>query len=141
MATSSIALLHVYSGDSFLSLFAQNLACSAVDRFQRIRGRYPGTVNKELTKDEDEVWEELQHLSSEVSLDGGEEGLGTVSPVKKEHAVEMTRYGAAEIHNIAAVVGGIGSQEAVKIITKQYVPLANTFIYNGISSVGATYDL
>jgi len=114
---------------------------SAVDRFQRKRGRYPGVTDETLGEDGDAVWDELQALASEVPLDGGEENMDTDSPAKKEHAIEMTRYGAGEIHNIAAVVGGIGSQEAVKIITRQYVPLANTFIYNGISSVGAMYDL
>jgi NEDD8-activating enzyme E1 regulatory subunit len=51
------------------------------------------------------------------------------------------RYGAAELHNIAAILGGIGSQEAVKVLTQQYVPLTNTFVYNGVASVGGSYCL
>jgi hypothetical protein len=38
-----------------------------------------------------------------------------VPPVTREHAVELVRYAAGEIHNIAAIMGGIGSQEAVKV--------------------------
>ena len=55
-------------------------------------------------------------------------------------ATELARQGNAEIHNIASIVGGVASQEAVKIITGQYTPLNNTFIYNGIASVGGTYQ-
>ena len=63
------------------------------------------------------------------------------SMISKDHALEITRVGACEIHNIAALIGGIASQEIVKIITKQYVPMNNTYIYNGIAGVGATYEL
>jgi amyloid beta precursor protein binding protein 1 len=58
-----------------------------------------------------------------------------------KHAAEVTRYGAAEIHNIAALVGGVAAQEAVKIIAHQYTPLNNTLIFNGIKSSMAVYEL
>lgn len=32
-------------------------------------------------------------------------------------------------------------QEAVKVLTQQYVPLNNTFVYNGIASTGGSYHL
>ena len=54
-------------------------------------------------------------------------------------ATEMTRYGAAEVHNVAAVVGGVASQEAVKLLTQQYTPLQHTYVYNGIASTAAVY--
>lgn len=54
---------------------------------------------------------------------------------------ELTRYANAEIHNVASVVGGVAAQEAVKIITGQYVPLDNTYVYNGIVSVGGVYRM
>jgi amyloid beta precursor protein binding protein 1 len=63
----------------------------------------------------------------------------------QEHCVdicrELTRYGNAEIHNIASVVGGVASQEAVKIITGQYLPLDNTYVFNGIAAVAGVYKL
>ena len=52
---------------------------------------------------------------------------------------ELTRYANAEIHNIASVVGGVASQEAVKLITGQYIPLDNTYVFNGIVGVGGVY--
>lgn len=51
------------------------------------------------------------------------------------------RYGGSEIHSIAAFIGGCAAQEVVKLITKQYVPLNNTLIYNGIASSTVTYTL
>lgn len=57
----------------------------------------------------------------------------------KKVAHELTRYAHAEIHTIASVVGGVASQEAVKLITGQYVPLDNTYVFNGIASVGGVY--
>ena len=40
---------------------------------------------------------------------------------------------------IAAVVGGVASQEAVKLITGQYVPFDDTYVYNGIASTAGVY--
>jgi hypothetical protein len=52
-----------------------------------------------------------------------------------------TRYGAGELHAIAAFVGGVGSQEAVKLVTAQFTPMDNTFLFNGITSVASTLKL
>jgi amyloid beta precursor protein binding protein 1 len=62
-----------------------------------------------------------------------------LSDCEQKVAHELTRYAQAEIHNIASVVGGVAAQEAVKIITGQYVPLDNTYVFNGIASVGGVY--
>ena len=47
------------------------------------------------------------------------------------------RYGGAELHTVSAILGGIASQEAVKLITHQFVPVNNTFVYNGINGTTA----
>jgi amyloid beta precursor protein binding protein 1 len=41
--------------------------------------------------------------------------------------------GNAKIHNVAAFLGGVAAQEACKLLMSQYVPLNNTFIWDGIS--------
>ena len=43
-----------------------------------------------------------------------EAGAGT-PPIPEDMISEMCRFGAGEIHNIAAVVGGIAAQEAIKV--------------------------
>ncbi|XVF03075.1 hypothetical protein REPUB_Repub04eG0229300 [Reevesia pubescens] len=45
---------------------------------------------------------------------------------------EMCRFGAAELHAVAAFIGGIASQEVIKLITKQFVPMSGTYVFNGI---------
>jgi amyloid beta precursor protein binding protein 1 len=44
------------------------------------------------------------------------------------------RSGASDLPQIAALVGGLVSQEAIKLVTKQYIPLNGTCIFNGIRS-------
>lgn len=49
-------------------------------------------------------------------------------------AEEVARSGGNELHNISAVIGGMVAQEMIKIITKQYIPIDNTCIFDGIDS-------
>ncbi|KAL4455130.1 hypothetical protein ABPG74_006512 [Tetrahymena malaccensis] len=53
---------------------------------------------------------------------------------------EFCRYEDSRLHNIAAIIGGVASQEAIKLITNQFVPLNNTFIFNGITCEGVTLE-
>lgn len=125
----------------------------AVDEFFLKNGRYPGTnganggnptstvlqmPSATMESDAAQLWELTQQLLVDNEMDM------TILPesmFSKDHAVEMTRYGRMELHNIAAVVGGISAQEAVKIITHQFVPMDNTYIYNGVAAVGARMTL
>lgn len=47
---------------------------------------------------------------------------------------EIARARGGELHNISAFTGGMISQEVIKIITKQYVPIDNTVIFDGTNS-------
>jgi NEDD8-activating enzyme E1 regulatory subunit len=49
-------------------------------------------------------------------------------------AQEVSRAAGGELHNTSAVTGGMAAQEMIKIITKQYVPIDNTCIFDGIGS-------
>lgn len=42
---------------------------------------------------------------------------------------------------MAALQGGIVSQEVIKLITSQYVPLFETFIFNGMKSTSSSFRL
>jgi len=48
--------------------------------------------------------------------------------------VEMVRAGGGELHNIASLSGGMIAQEVIKVITKQYIPVDNTCLFDGIGS-------
>eukprot|EP00439_Symbiodinium_sp_Y106_P054880 s322_g7.t1 len=45
---------------------------------------------------------------------------------------EVVRYGGCELHTTSSVLGGITSQEVVKLVTKQYSPFCNTLLYDGL---------
>lgn len=49
-------------------------------------------------------------------------------------AQEVIRSNRGEVHNTAAITGGMVSQEMIKLITNQYVPIDNTCIFDGIES-------
>jgi NEDD8-activating enzyme E1 regulatory subunit len=52
----------------------------------------------------------------------------------QQAAEEVFRAAGGELHNISAVTGGMVAQEMIKIITKQYIPIDNTCIFDGIRS-------
>lgn len=111
----------------------------AADRFQSKTGAFPGVSDSNdsnaasLEADAEKVWQEILGLVKECGQD--------LSMITHDHAREITRYGAGELHNVAALIGGVAGQEAVKLITHQFVPMDDTFIYNAIAGVGGTYKL
>lgn len=54
---------------------------------------------------------------------------------------EIARAGCYELHNISSFLGGIGSQEIVKIITKQYTLLDNLMVFDGVVSKGQNWKV
>lgn len=100
-------------------------ALRAADRFHEKNHRYPGVGGKSPERDAEELYEIQTELAQELKLSELE--------TKPECLQEVARWGATEIHNIAAFVGGVGAQAALKVILQQYVPLNNTLIFNGVS--------
>lgn len=66
---------------------------------------------------------------------------GCNSLLGDERIHEICRYGGAELHSISSILGGCAAHEIIKLITQQYKPLNNTFIYDAITSNSATYLL
>ena len=54
---------------------------------------------------------------------------------------ELDRADGAELHNIAALTGGMVAQEVIKVTTKQYVPVDNTCVFDGIASKTAVFNI
>lgn len=119
------------------------IALRACDAFYDRHQHYPGKHDQELALEADanEVYGCMVQIVSSMGL--------AESDLLKKHlldkakgrdlAREVVRYDEAEIHNIAAIVGGVASQEAVKLITGQYVPIDDTYVYNGIASTAGVY--
>lgn len=45
---------------------------------------------------------------------------------------ELVRAKGGELHNISALTGGTLAQEAIKVITKQYIPIDNICVFDGV---------
>ena len=59
-----------------------------------------------------------------------------------ERAIEeFCRYGNAELNITASILGGVIAQEIIKLCTQQYVPVDNTFIFDGNTQVSSTIRL
>jgi amyloid beta precursor protein binding protein 1 len=102
------------------------LAFRAGDRFFSRHGRHPGVDDATLEADKKELTEIGLALVSELQL----EDLGVEADPRVFE--EYARYGGSEIHNLAAQVGGIASQVLLKSLIRQFSPLNNTCIVNGI---------
>eukprot|EP00392_Amoebophrya_sp_AT5.2_P008776 g8804.t1 len=48
---------------------------------------------------------------------------------------------AGDLHTTAAFLGGVVAQEAIKLVTKTHVPLANTLVYCGVSGRAEVMEL
>ncbi|XP_068117926.1 NEDD8-activating enzyme E1 regulatory subunit [Hyperolius riggenbachi] len=108
------------------------LMLRAVDRFHKQHGRYPGVYNYQVEGDYGKLKTCLNGLLQEQELS---------LSVKDDYIQEFCRYGAAEPHTVASFLGGAAAQEAIKIITKQFVIFNNTFIYNAMQQTSATFQL
>ncbi|KAL8931053.1 MAG: hypothetical protein Q9208_000155 [Pyrenodesmia sp. 3 TL-2023] len=63
--------------------------------------------------------------------------MARINPILQE----LARAEGAELHNISALMGGMVAQEVIKIITKQYIPVDNTCVFDGITSKSAVFRI
>ncbi|KRX06740.1 Molybdenum cofactor biosynthesis, MoeB [Pseudocohnilembus persalinus] len=59
------------------------------------------------------------------------EGENSQEKIDKKITDELVRYSNSKLHNIASILAGIASQETIKLVTHQFQPFNNTFIYEG----------
>jgi amyloid beta precursor protein binding protein 1 len=115
------------------------LAFRACQMFYKKQGRYPGVLlDDNYEQDIPLVQSCIQDIVETYKLQENDVVKATLLK-SQDYATEMTRYGNAEIHTIASLIGGVASQEVVKIITGQYVPFDNCYVFNGIASTGGVY--
>jgi len=56
--------------------------------------------------------------------------------------IEFERYSDnVELHAVSSVIGSVAAQEVVKLITHQFGPLDNSFVFNGINGSAFVYRL
>jgi amyloid beta precursor protein binding protein 1 len=82
--------------------------------------------------------DDLTRLLAGVEAKRTEFGL---EPIDEKFVKEVLRYGNSKLHNISAFLGGMGAQEAVKLVMGQYIPMNNTFVFDGIHGRGQVFEL
>jgi len=110
------------------SLIQWYLALRAADRFREARGHWPGAL---CGDGEAALAGDVAALAAEAAkiVDSYKAEGVAADPKTLE---ELVRYGGCELHVTSSVLGGIAAQEVVKLLAKQYSPLTNTLIYDGL---------
>lgn len=120
------------SGDGISSMLNWYIVLRAAESFYSQKARYPGTNGIPVELDKNDLKCRVENFLKVHNLE----------PTLMENEIEeMCRYGAAEIHGVASFLGGIAAQEIIKIITKQYVPLNNTLIFDSNTGNASTFEL
>ncbi|XP_050206230.1 NEDD8-activating enzyme E1 regulatory subunit AXR1 [Mercurialis annua] len=96
----------------------------AADRFAANYNSFPGQFDGAMDEDISRLKTTAVSLLSDLGCNG--------TPLTEDLINEMCRFGASELHAVAALIGGVASQEVIKLITRQFVPISGTFIFNGI---------
>lgn len=117
------------------------VALRAAEEFQSVHGRWPG-VDADGRHLDGESTEFADDKKTLIAL--AKEFTATnkiAAPVFEQCCEELVRYRACEMHNIAAYIGAVGAQAALKLLLEQYVPANNTYLYNGIHCKSVTVTL
>ena len=77
----------------------------------------------------------LKARMASVAADSG----ASPAQVADDYVEEMVRCGAAELHVMGAIMGGIAAQEIIKFITRQFVPVPGVLIYNAMASTSSVF--
>lgn len=106
----------------------------AADRFHSEHGWYPG--QREGSSEDDRRL--LQQCIAKVKSEYG--GSVAAPGLWSDETEEVLRFANGELHNVASFMGGAASQEVVKILTKQFVPLNNTLMVNFSNLTSASFE-
>uniref|UniRef100_U5EXE7 NEDD8-activating enzyme E1 regulatory subunit n=1 Tax=Corethrella appendiculata TaxID=1370023 RepID=U5EXE7_9DIPT len=106
-----------------VSLMGHYVALRAMEKFITEHGYIPGECHIET---------DIARIKNIASKLINEWGINT--PLSDDLVHEIVRIGGAEIHSISAFLGGCISHEIIKIVSKQYKPFNNTFIYDATTS-------
>jgi amyloid beta precursor protein binding protein 1 len=108
------------------------MALRAAERFQSKHGRQPGACANTQCADDLKL---LTALATELWLECKLE-----AKLDEEYLSELVRYGGEELHNVAAFLGGVAAQEALKLITIQHVIMNHTLLYNGLHGTADVFS-
>lgn len=100
--------------------------------------RAPGSQDSEVEFDAEKMTgianTIIDNLINEAGTRIEEPEYSDIGARVANHVQEIVRAGGGELHNIAALTGGMVAQEVIKVVTKQYVPVDNTCVFDGVGS-------
>ena len=119
----------------------------AADAFLEEAGRFPGAgafssregagAGAGGDKDPSSPSSDAARLKALVDGALAELGVPPGLDAMDDLVAECARGGGGEMHAVAAVVGGVGSQEVIKLVTGQFVPVAKTLVYDAAEGTTA----
>eukprot|EP01126_Amoeba_proteus_P047199 TRINITY_DN5377_c0_g2_i12.p1 TRINITY_DN5377_c0_g2~~TRINITY_DN5377_c0_g2_i12.p1 ORF type:complete len:335 (+),score=61.65 TRINITY_DN5377_c0_g2_i12:941-1945(+) len=114
------------------------LTLRAASSFYRENGRLPGDRNDNEQSDFEQLRKHALHLIRDLGIEPIDDD-DEVLPDK--FLREICRFGGSQIHTVAAFIGGVAAQEIIKLVTKQWCPVQNIFVYSGITGESSSFAL
>lgn len=114
------------------SLMFYYIILRGLERFISEYNAYPGQFDDQVEPDVLKLKGIIGKLLSE---------WGCSHLLGDERVHEICRYGGAELHTVSTIVGGCAAHEVIKLITHQYNPLNNTFIFDATSCNSESFTL
>lgn len=109
-----------------------------LDRFKSLNGRYPGSLESNYDTDGFAFKSLVATFLKEYGIT---ENMFEPQTDEMYQLLISLRASGSELPSIAAFMGGIGSQEVIKLLTHQYQALNNALIFNGIQSTTYSFQI
>ncbi|KAG0175434.1 NEDD8-activating enzyme E1 regulatory subunit [Apophysomyces sp. BC1034] len=113
----------------------------AADRFFAKKQRWPGSEAGDSAEDVELLQQEILAILQSVGISEEKAQELLKCDLMDKASTNYVRFANRETTNLAALIGGLVSQEAIKLITHQYIPINNTCVFNGIASTSSVFEL
>ncbi|KAI7863001.1 NEDD8 activating enzyme E1 subunit 1 [Spinellus fusiger] len=117
------------------------LVYRAADVFHTKYGRWPGCQSGDSKEDVTLLKDAVESVMGTMQLPENKFNDLLQSSAVEKAMINYVRFADRETANLAALIGGLVSQEAIKLITHQYIPINNTCVFNGITSTSSVFEL
>lgn len=114
------------------------LALCASEVFYTQTSRWPGTDAASAPSDAEAL---ASSIAAQIQSVLGQSSAITLPDEITDSIAEVTRGGFGCLPNTAAMLGGVVAQEAIKLVTNQYMPLDNTAVFDLVKSASEKFKL
>lgn len=114
---------------------AYYFALRSIDDFHDASLRYPGDISAHVNIDRLSLEKIIKQMLVDCKVNA------KLLSYDSRIAGECVRYAGREVHNTSALIGGVAAQLVLKLLMHQYVPLNNTFVFDGITCTAKTMQL